>query len=472
MNRIYKTIIILLFPIIVSAQNSMFDNSEATAGAIRNMSQYASTGTDAVIYNPAGLAFSEKAFQIAIGGIGGYQQIENRPFSIESNGDTIMGMPHRSTIIRATPSVQACFNYREWSFSFSYAVEGGGGVWRDLYGNVIIDSFFQDYGETIEQWQNYHLSLQQYLVNDEDVICLSSQNFKAKFANNCIRMGVTYRLFNYFSCYLGCKSNSVFYSNSVEGGIYVQRPSTNERWLFSDYIMSTQALVNNDYIEYSEQIQNSVTATSDGVKRTFAFAPVVGLGFNYHKLNIGLKYELSPNVLKYNEDVRIPHDLSVGASILCLHDKLSFSAGADFKWGYYSVESTTRDAIVQVNNPNSISVLYGVTLGLDYKVNDRLLVSTSAAFGNMCYSLRGTGYYLEVPLGIEITSARFSLGLQYKINHQIMVDFGYSMNPYYGMYLTTDCDTYFVNLGVMTYSHCGYRYMPRFAAGLGLTYSF
>lgn len=473
MNRLINIVFALMIPFGAFAQKSIFDNSEATVGSIRNLSQFASTDENAVIYNPAGLAFSDEVFQISLGCIGGYQQIENKPF-LDSDY-TIADMPHRSSIIRATPSFQSYYRFGNLSLSLSFANEGGGGVWRDQYGNAVMDSFFHEYENRIDEWNLLRSLLQPYMVYDEDVVRLYSEHFRSEYSNTCVRIGLTYKFSKYFSGYLGCKNNNLYYDDETGMSLYVQRQTTNERWLISDYLLSTIGLVNvgNGFDTLVDKITSSVSGDSWGNRKTFTYAPVIGFGFNYNNLNVGMKYEMSPNLLDKNNDIRIPHDLSIGAAYSLFDNILKLSAGADFKWGYIMPDSLDKEAMIHILQAEEAKLLYSIVIGADWQINKRFLLSASTAYGNTCYSMRGSGSYNEINVKKKKFPDRFkfSLGAQFRMNDHLRLDAGISMDIFT---LTARFNTLtnFINSGITVTSHCDYHYLPRFAAGIGLTYDF
>lgn len=469
-------VILLIIPGAIFAQNSIFDNSEATVGSIRNLSPYASTGIDAVIYNPAGIAFSEKSSQISLGIIGGYQQIVNKPYTISDNNDTIFGLSHRSSIIRNTPSIQAYSRSGSWTISWSFANEGGGGVWRDKDGNVVMDEYYNITVNNAGKLDNVQTLLNHYnyLINNEDVVRLNSADFKSKYNNYCIRIGVTYRIAHPFSFYLGLKTNMVHYSDTQSGQLYIHRPSTGERWLMSDYLRASTGLTTGINDSVYQNIQNAVEAESWGEDKTYAVSPVLGFAFKYNNLNIGLKYEMTSALFNDKKKIILPNDLSVGGSYGFMNNKLCLSAGADFKWGFCPNDSSSMtNTMVYIGNENNNNLLYAITLGVDYRISNNVLLSASTAFGNGCYSLRSSGSYVEMPVRINANMVRLSLGMQYQINEKLQMDMGCSINnPFYGMTMDVNTVNTFVSDGTIVTTHCVYKYNPRLSAGIGLTYSF
>lgn len=116
----------IALPINLLSQNSIFDNNEVSISSIRNLSQFASTGTDAIIYNPAGLSFSASKCQISLGAIWGYQLIDTEPFIINGDGEAVYDLAHQSSILRLTPTFQAYYLWGRLTFAASMAIEGGG----------------------------------------------------------------------------------------------------------------------------------------------------------------------------------------------------------------------------------------------------------------------------------------------------------------------------------------------------------
>lgn len=471
MNKhLWKFAIALLMPMGAFAQNSIFDNSEATSRAIGNLAQYASTESEAVIYNPAGLSFSDSKFQITLSGVGGYQRVGNMPFAINENGEKEYDLGHYSTVRRLTPSLQTFCKIGKVTLSASYANEGGGGVWVDKYGNYEMDAILHSLEGMIDTLQ---MAFQPLLVNDEDELRLYSENFKSKYYNRCLRVGVSYKMTQHLSAYLGIKGNQIGYTNSCGGNLYVYRPSTNERWLMSHYLDAAYDNINgsNDNLQHMDSLVNKFGEgiNSSGEMRLYSFAPVFGFDINYDNWNIGAKYEMSPSLLKDYESVSFPHEISVGVSKLTWDNKLNLSIGADFKWGF------RKDLSSMLKVSNSIGVLYDVVAGADYKMTENLKVKASAAYGNQYFAIRDLGFSLE---SVDyytrgyVTSVKLSLGVDYSINDYFKVDFGFMATPVFGH--TEEINSSIVSN--VSYSpidsHCLYRFMPRYAAGIGLTYGF
>lgn len=476
MKLLLKLALVLFLPMSVLAQNSVFDNSEATVGSIRNLSQFASTGIDGVVYNPAGLAFSNKTFEISLGGVAGYQLIENQPFVINNDGVAVNDLRHISTMLRLTPSLQTYYKWERLTISASFANEGAGGAWRDSYGNPIMDSFIDKYIPSVgidtsllslqNQLQESHL-----LINDEDVICIYSSDFVSKMHNYCGRLGVTYQFSDHFSGYLGGKLNWIQYTDNVDFNLFIQRPSTNERWLLADYLKSTVGLVtgsSTDSINHKiEQAQKAGDSKGSGTAVTIA--PMVGFNYNYNNLNIGFKYEMKTSVHGGMANLTIPNDLSLGVSYSFFNKRLNMSVGANFKWGFYS----DANSMVHVNDVSGSDLYYNIRIGADYRfnmLNKNFIVSASSLFGESFNSVRSSGAYFEVIEGIGLSPARFSLGLQCCLNDRCKLDIGCSWNPVFGLNEVFHTTSNFANQGVMVESHCGYIHKSRFAGGIGLIY--
>lgn len=474
MKSLLKLALVLLFPLSVMAQNSVFENTEATAGSIRNLSQFASTEIDAVVYNPAGLAFSDKAFQISLGGIVGYQLVENKPFNINSDGNAVYDLPHKSTMLRLTPSLQTYYKWKRLTVSASFANEGGGGFWRDSYGNAIMDSYIHSVEDDLHldiiqtQLQESH-----FLINDDDILRIYSSDFVSKVHNYCGRLGITYKFANHFSAYIGGKVNWVQYTDNSDFNLYIQRPSTSERWLLADYLRSTQGLVTNSSVDsiYNkiEKLQKAGNSNGKGVSLTYA--PVVGINYNNNNINIGLKYEMRTSIHGDKANMTFPNDFSVGASYSFFNKKLDLSVGADFKWGFYS----DANSVIHVFNVSGSNLFYNICVGANYHfnmLNKNFIASASSYFGETFFSVRNTGSYFDVIERIAASPARFSLGLQCCLNNDFKFDIGFSFNPIYGNTEVFNVTSNFINQEILTESHCEYYYMPRIAGGIGVTYSY
>ena len=200
------------------------------------------------------------------------------------------------------------------------------------------------------------------------------------------------------------------------------------------------------------------------------FSPVVGLDYNNNNLNIGVKYEKKTSVHTEKANLTFPNDLSVGATYSLFHNKLDISVGADFKWDFYS----DANSMIYVDDDFGNMPYYNITVGADYRFTlfeKTFMVSASSSFGRTINSVRRTGSYVDMVEKISSSPARFSMGLQCSLNDCFKLDLGCSINPVYGLTDVINTTTYFTNQNIMVVSHCGYRYMPRIAGGIGVTYN-
>lgn len=464
-----KLLAALLLPMVANAQISIFNDGEATAEAIGNMAHNASTGTEAAIYNPAGLSFAPGKFAVSVNGIANYQQVRCLPFSLDENGEKVYGWEQTATLRKASPSIQGYAKIKKGTISFSYADEGGL-KWNDPDGNIIMNYYLENHSELEYLSSMIQESLQEngYLANDDDCLHWSTSNFMSQSYNRCVRLGGSYDLGRGFAAYLGVRYNHIKATESSDNDLFVFIPSRQQKVNFVNYLEDVIKSMSFGELsdEQEQNLHNIDSILDNGVQISYdypitnlhTFSPVLGLAFSYRTLNVGMRYEMSPSVLGETGGLFLPHVVSVGVSNL-FWEKLLVSASSDLKWGFKG-----NDALkfIAENKP----FVYQVALGLDYNVTDQFKISASAAGGNtVLFTCLGDNCSIEY-----ISSSRWnykvSCGMQCKIGSSFLVDFGMMMN------LRKTNVNESVTINNDSKQNCLFQYGYRFASGLGLTYVF
>jgi len=196
-------------------------------------------------------------------------------------------------------------------------------------------------------------------------------------------------------------------------------------------------------------------------------APIFGLDFNYEKLNIGVKYDFNTNVRLTNKTAQdvgnmfpdgaesyydIPALLSVGASYKFCEDKLTASAGYHLFFDKDADMANERNKALDGNS-------YEVLAGLEYKINDKFLVSAGGQLSR--YGLTDKA---QSDMNFNCNSYSVGLGGAYNITKKLTLNLSYLFTKY---------EDYTKNnpYGVGTNSKENYTRTNN-AFGIGLDYNF
>lgn len=468
MKRQIKIMTFLLLPLALNAQNSIFNDGEATTGAVRNLAHNASTGTEAVIFNPAGLSHARGKIAVSVNGMVNYQNTLCSPYSLDENGEKIYGWDQEAAQRSISPSVQGYVKIKKGTISFSYANEGGV-KWSDPNGDLFT-SYVLENNSQLEYLSSgiYESILNHgFLVNEDDYIHWSTSNYVNQSYNRCVRAGGTYDIGKGFSAYLGIRYNHIKSSASSENDLFVFVPSKKQKMGYVDYLFEIVKAENLGHL--TEEMQQSIHKV-DSILHTnqlvsyeypsvelHTFSPVIGVAYNYKTLNVGMKYEMSPSVYMETDGLFLPQEFSVGVSNL-FWNRLLVSASADIKC------SLKGNDVLRFGAENKPFV-YQFGLGLDFDVTDHFKISASAAGGNAIVSTKLMGISNEYICSSH-WNYKVSCGAQCKIGNSFLIDFGVMMN------LRKVADNEMVTINGDILRNCEFRYGYRFVSGLGLTYVF
>ena len=465
-KRLFKLMAALLLPLAVNAQNSIFNDGEATTGAIRNLAHNASTGTEAAIYNPAGLTFSPGRFAISVNGTANYQKVHCKPYSLDENGEKVYGWEQDATLKGIYPSVQGYVKIKKGTISFSFANEGGV-RWGDPDGDVF-ENYLLENNYSLEELSSGICQMLQeddLLANEDDYLHWSTSNYVNQTYNWCARLGGSYDLGSGFSAYLGVRYNHIKSYATSENDLFVFIPSKQQKSSFIEYYTAVYKAKNLGNLTEEQElllhqldsvIHNGVQVSYDyPLTNLHTFSPVVGFAYNYKTLNVGLKYEMSPSIYMDTDGIFLPHAFSAGVSNL-FWNRLLVSVSADLKWGFKG-----NDAIHISAESNPIVYQFG--LGLDFDVTERFKLSASAVGGNTVTYISYLGTPLEY-ISSSLWGGKVSCGAQCKIGNNFLVDFGVLMS------LRNVSIDQRNTINNTFHWNCEYYFGNRFAAGLGLTY--
>lgn len=217
------------------------------------------------------------------------------------------------------------------------------------------------------------------------------------------------------------------------------------------------------------------------------FAPIIGLNFNFEKLNIGIKYEFKTRIQVENDtksdfilgfngatpitmfpdgekvDSDLPALLSVGVDYQ-LTEKFSATAGLHY---YFDKPARYGKKVngEQVKNSELIDNNYiELGAGFEYALTEKL-------FASMGYLLAKTGVSKEYQsdISFSLTSNSISGGFGYKFNDKIMVNLG----ALYSFYIKQDKTyTHYMQAASTNINTTDTYFKDTLILGLGLDFSF
>lgn len=488
---ISASVAFVFMPVVVNAQTSLNENI-ANAVVVRDPARQSSTEIDAVVYNPAGTAFLDDGFHFSLNGIGVFQTLEG----MSGNGND-----HLKNIM---PSFQAAYKRNNWTFSFSWANEGGYGQWKNRNGSGFFNHIMKEsevfdsdlaeintlFSEGIQLLSTAAIATE--ILNGgvnpfpllnvcaDDMYKVESRNLRSKLYNFTSRLGASYLLNEKWSAYLGVKLNYVVNHTKVDGGQCVYRPSTGESWTCPEYFESiVQAIESGRENLSGDPKEIWEDWPLDGYRALGSFkanvlirfkkekglgvAPVIGLDYHFNKVNIGAKYEFKSAVHtnKGFEDFDLPANLSLGAGWQ-IDKHWNVAAGGTLYFNHLN------DNFGSNGDGKSKSYNGNVSLSASYSPCEKWLFSVGETYErvNDLYDV-GSG---ELKIKPKSYQCKTSLGAKYNIVSNLQANVGLSftsiINRFKGILTGT-----FNGMEFPPYEY-EYETKSQVAVAVGLNYSF
>lgn len=467
-----------------AAQGYLTDATTSTPVLTRDPARQASTEIDAVVTNPAGVAFMPDGFHVSLGGIYSYRDISDCDAAIPA-------IKYWTKETRLLPTVQAAWKKNRWSVSASFASEGGFGK-RDANGSLLLGQMFGvgEMGSALDElnesmhnlWDTWSTvgeilgGAPELNIQDEDEISFISRKANTHLYNWAIRLGATYKFDDHFSAYVGVKANYV--TSKGKGGnmqAVVTRPSTGERWGYADYFAKEIPTIQNADMNEAlkgialESLNENITTgnnidelTNDYIINIFdvhgwGFAPIIGLDYKVGDFNFGAKYEFAShiNAKGVREHFNVPASMSVGASWQII-PRLKVAAGSNVVFATYN----------NVWGTSKPSRAYDLSVSGTFTFNSKWLVSAGYT-----YSHEQSVFNDILPVPFDAYSNhRISLGGAYSPIENMQINLGVSIYPHWverrNTVQTTVNNTY-------TYTVNGISQIkPLVQVALGINYSF
>lgn len=402
--------------IVVASLLLVVSNLTFAGGILTNTNQHiaflrmpargASIDLSAVYSNPAGVAFMQDGFHIAVNGQSAYQSRDIHADFSRYGVDNFQKEYKGKASAPLIPSFQAVYKQGDWAISGSLAVTGGGGKIAYDDGLAMFDAIVM---ATISQASSGAINPDMYTL-------YSSMDGKQLIYG--AQLGLSYRLNDNWSFYAGGRMN----------------------YVSSGYKGTLDAEFKKDFQSIPAELPNIAL---DCDQTGWGVTPIVGVHFAYNKWNVGLKYEMKANLnienkTKVNSDpdgvlsdykhgVNTPNDIpalltaAVGYEIL---PKLR--AAVEY---HYFFDKDARMAPIAGTNIGKQKSLTGNTqeflLGVEWDVLDRLTISAGGQKTDY-----GLSDDFQIDTSFYLDSYSFGLGAALKLSDRATMNIAYFWTDY------------------------------------------
>ncbi len=458
MKRITLLLVGLLSLPFFSYSGGIVHNTNQSAAWVRMFARDASTSIDAVFYNPAGLTKLGDGFYISLNSqtlfqnrliTSDYTYLNNTPVDYEG-----------AVTIPVMPSIYAAYNTGKFSFSFGMNIIGGGGSAEFKKG---LPSFELGISDLVPGLTANGLTTTAYSLD-------------AYFEGSSIfwgyQLGASYEINDMLSVYLGARyvtADNTYAGHLTDVMINTLHPVHNPTGdMISASGFFTNLAADASFAATSLQSISDASYGAITLDQALAFtiidaAQYASLAAGYNSLGLdpavntiddGIapftasagESTIKAMLLADQEDVEVEQTGSgitpiIGVNI-SPNDKLNIGLKYEFMTKLELENNTTKDFIIGYNvatgntigmfpdgeiNRNDMPAL--LTVGVDYQMSDKFLVSTGMHY----YFDKSANYGYKDALGNEIKNSdvfdnnywEWALGLEYNISDKMLISAGY-----------------------------------------------
>ena len=423
-KKLFVTVIALTSFINVYA-GGLLTNTNQNIAFLRNPARTASIEIDAAYSNPAGLAFLNRdGFFISLNNASAFQTrtitADFAPFA-GFGGQQAKSFKGEAKAL-VIPNLQAAYKTGDWVFSANIGVVGGGGSLDFSKGLPSFESTVAIVPALLSQ-MSPTLGFGQYSLESQ---------LKGTSITYGAQLGVTYTIFEHLSAYLGARFNYV--DNGYDGYIKNIQLSMGGNLIPASTILQNPNF--ESFAPFLSEKQLDCKQTGSGV------APIIGLDFNYDKLNVAVKYEFKTNIeLKnetkanttgiadYNDKAVTPYDLPALLTIGAQYDIIE---PLTFSVAYHHF----FDSDAKMANDKQKFIDGGINeflTGLEYRINDMFLVS-----GGIQFTRSGVTDNYQSDLSYSLNSYSVGLGGAVNITKNIRLNLAYFFTNYSDWVKKTD----------------------------------
>jgi long-chain fatty acid transport protein len=459
LNLIIIAIVVLTAPVVAGG---LVTNTNGSAAWARTLTREASTGVDAVYFNPAGLAKLNNGLSLSVS-----NQTIFQTRTITSDYPLLNGSP-KSYEAELTapifPGIYAAFKKDKWAFSAGFNIIGGGGSADFQEG---LPSFEIPVSGLVPGLQSSLTPIDQAIESaagmNPGFANVTGYDMNAAFNGAStymgFQLGVTYAITDMISVAIGGRYVSA--KNTYEGsltGVTIDAPAAyGGTQIPGDYLRTVGGQLNalamtpglNPVVVAmlngaADQLDQNATGLDqqtgdkalEAVQTGGGFTPIVSVNVNLlDMVNIAAKYEHHTKIELTNETTTddvgmfpdgektradLPGMFSLGAAVSPI-DKLVACVGFNYyldKPAYYGV---TDDAGEQINNETTIDAnAYTIAASLQYRLIGPVGLSVGYSFGNL-----GVNDDYQSDLSYANQSSTIAGGVFVEIGDMLTINAGY-----------------------------------------------
>lgn len=475
-----KKTLFLAFGLIVSDltfAGGLLTNTNQNIAFLRNPARDGAIGIDGVYSNPAGVAFLNQGFHLSLNFQSAYQTREVTsvfgPFKYgaRNNGQSEKLFKGEASA-PVVPSLQAAYNTGRWSFSFNFAIGGGGGkcAFDDGLGSfesqaALLPLLGQSLGITSYDLESYMRGRQYYYgfqlgagykITDNlsafvgGRVIYATCNYYGYVRNISVNMPGTENMTSAPALFSGQMAQYL----EAAGQLTVaaeQASAAGNLALAQEYAAKAQAAT-----DAARQMGTLAVATQDVTlncdQTGWGFTPILGLDYKIGKFNFGAKYEFKTKIRlenrsansesaqrltmldKYRDGRTVKEDIP---ALLTLGAQYEILPSLRVMVGYhhfFDKQATQEGETNKLLDKGTNEYLAGV----EYDINNRWQVSagmqstnyglTDAYMKDMSFNVSSTS--LGVGLGVKLTE-RMKLNVAYF--HTFYKDYDKVTNDYNGV---------------------------------------
>lgn len=444
---------------------------------LRSLSRNATLSIDGAYYNPAGLVFANDGWRFSINSQTIFQErnIEATfaPFVYNGalNTKTFKGKASAPIF----PTAMVAYKKGDWAFSAVAGIFGGGGKASFGSGLPQFESQVAMVPATMQAVRGLvaprlaglgSLGLPATTIQAIQGVVggltgvnrysLDSQLDGLQY-NIGLQLGATYKINQNFSAYLGARMSYAY--NTYEGHISNIKVNNPQNELVSApayfgvvaaqvaaFQANASALPASVQTALSQAPFSSLIAapaliarqTADrqiDVKQTgFGIAPILGLNFNYDKLNVGLRYEFrtaidvkndtkvnTSGLDRFDDGKKSPNDLPAALAVGVSYQFLpTLSASVSYNH-FFEKDARMVDDKQKALKHNTSEYM----LGLEWKALKWLDVS-----GGVQFTDKGVSDDYQSDLHFDMGSTSYGLGVGIHLNKEILLNLGYMITDY------------------------------------------
>jgi len=413
MRRKLLTTVIALVSFLNIYAGGLLTNTNQNVTFLRNISRDASMEIDATYTNPAGLAFlSKDGFFLSLNSQSAFQTrntiADFAPFA-GFGGNAVKKFEGKATVWSA-PNLQAAYKIGDWVFSVNLGVAGGGG---DL-----------NFNEGLSSFESTVAIVPVLLNTTQPALNFGGYDLESRLKGSSViynaQVGATYKIVDHFSAYAGIRYYYV--DNEYKGYLKNARLGMNGNLVPAISIVPDplKPLVNDKELNCKQ--------TGSGI------TPIIGLDYNWNKLNIGAKYEFktginlknkssvnTTGITDYYDGKKTPYDIPALLAVGAQYDIIpKLTVSASYHHFFDSDAKMVNDKQKFINGG-----INEYLAGVEYRINNLFLVSCGA-------QLTRTGVTDDYQTDMNFSLNSYSVGFGGAINitKNIRVNLAYFFTNY------------------------------------------